>query len=223
MKIFINYLEKDYESAIRFYHELKNSGFNPWIDKYDILPGQDIDYYTKTAIDHSSRIFTILLSNNSDLSGRKKFNRNLNWAIDKAQEFTGDEIFIIPIRLEDCQMPEQIKHLHPVDFFRKWEDGFDKLKKSLVETYKGISGYLGRIDRARFIVETIENLIPKSIKNNKIEIRLRATFASWSNIEHYHNKDIPGLLDDQRKELDRLLVSEKEGRIRKKGHPSLFS
>lgn len=49
----------------------------------------------------------------------------LKIALDKAKLLTANEIFIIPVRLEKCDMPEALRHLHRVDLFET--GGYRKL------------------------------------------------------------------------------------------------
>ena len=45
-------MREDEKAAIRLYNDLKNSGFpiKPWIDKEDLLPGQDFNREIKNLI-----------------------------------------------------------------------------------------------------------------------------------------------------------------------------
>lgn len=69
---------------------------------------------------------------------------------------------------------------------------------------------IGRIHRAKWIIETINDAIKESEKvENQIEIRIRATFASMSNIKHYSGKEIKDLTHEEAEKLDELLIKEK--------------
>ena len=53
----------------------------------------------------------------------------LEFALEKASLLEAGEIFIIPVRLEKCDMPESLSHLHRVDLFDA--TGFKKLIRAL--------------------------------------------------------------------------------------------
>ena len=53
----------------------------------------------------------------------------LKLALEKANLLAESEIFIIPVRLEKCDMPESLFHLHRVDLFEP--TGFKKLLRAL--------------------------------------------------------------------------------------------
>ena len=59
--------------------------------------------------------------------------RELKYILDIALEKPEGTIFIIPSRLDDCQVPRQIRGWQWVDFFPKsnWEFGYQKVIKSL--------------------------------------------------------------------------------------------
>lgn len=53
----------------------------------------------------------------------------LKIALGKARLLPDDEIFIIPVRLEKCDMPDSLGHLHRVDLFEP--GGYKKLIRVL--------------------------------------------------------------------------------------------
>jgi hypothetical protein len=53
----------------------------------------------------------------------------INIALEKASLFPEGEICIIPVRLEKCDLPESLRHLHRVDLFE--EGGYKKLVQAL--------------------------------------------------------------------------------------------
>ena len=74
--------------------------------------------------------------------------------------------------------------------------------------------FLGRKDRASYIIRSIEGAI-KECKRHKreIDVRMRALFTSMSNIKHYYSKSIKDLSPEQAKDLDCLLVEERDKMI----------
>jgi hypothetical protein len=57
----------------------------------------------------------------------------LKLALEKANFLPDDEIFIIPVRLEECDMPEALRRLHRVDLFKT--GGYKKLLQALRERF----------------------------------------------------------------------------------------
>jgi hypothetical protein len=128
-RMFISYARQDYEAAIRLYNDLKNAGLIPWLDKEDLLPGQSWGLEIRKAIKHS-RYFLALFSSTS-VSKRGYVQREFRKAIDTLDEFPEGEIFAIPIRLDDCEIPyERFSDIERVDLFPNWEEGIERLLRT---------------------------------------------------------------------------------------------
>lgn len=212
IQIFISYVKEDIEYARRLYYQLKSiPSILPWLDEENILPGENWALSIKNAINESN--FLIVIISSISLTKIGEFQRELKIAIDKLGTVPIDQIFIIPIRIEKCEIPAILKDnkLHYVDFFKNWDEGFRKMLKSINRSYENIGHYFGKIDRARFICDVLENVTNKYKNDNKeIIIRMRATLTSMSNIKHYQEKKIADLSFDQAKQLDILLEKERD-------------
>lgn len=127
LKIFICYATNDKFAAIDLYERLSNDNFEPWLYEKNILPGQNWSYEIKKAV-RESNIVIVLLSNNS-VSKVGYVQKEIKQAIDVADEQPEGNIFIIPVKLEDCPTPERLKHLQWINF---QEDGaYVRLIRSL--------------------------------------------------------------------------------------------
>jgi hypothetical protein len=50
--------------------------------------------------------------------------KELKYAIEVLDEFPESQIFVIPCRLDDCEIPyDKLKDIEYVDLFPNWEDG----------------------------------------------------------------------------------------------------
>ena len=131
-RIFLCHASEDKKQVLAIYHQLKAAGFNPWLDKMDLLPGQKWDGEIRRAL-KSSRFIIIFFSKFS-VSKRGYVQREFKLALDALEEIPDDQIFIIPVRLEDCRIPEAFRHIHYVDLFS--QGGFDLVIK-VIETELG--------------------------------------------------------------------------------------
>ena len=119
IKIFISYAREDEKAAIRLYNDLKNSNFpiQPWIDKEDLLPGQDFNREITNLI-HKCTFFIPLFSSIS-VKKRGYMQKEFKRAIDTLEEIPPDDIFVIPVRLNECEIPyEELRKFHYQDFFQ---------------------------------------------------------------------------------------------------------
>ena len=77
-KVFISYAREDIEVARKLYHDLKDAGVVPWMDKVDLLIGQDWKFEIKQAIKDSSYFLALLSSNSGYGNDSCKYCSKLN-------------------------------------------------------------------------------------------------------------------------------------------------
>jgi len=52
----------------------------------------------------------------------------------KWQQYRPDsKVYIIPIRLDDCEVPPEVAELHYVDLFPNWKEGVDRIASTVVK------------------------------------------------------------------------------------------
>jgi len=127
VKIFISYAREDLTVAEILYKSLKNLGCNPWLDIYNVLPGQDWKRQTKMAIQKSD--FIIACLSKKSLSKKGYVQKELKEALEEFEKMPENKVFLLPLRLDDCQVPESLARWHWVDLHSG--DGFNKLITSI--------------------------------------------------------------------------------------------
>lgn len=133
--VFISYAREDAESAERLYKDLQNRGLEPWLDKEAILPGYKWKFAIYQAI-KNSRFFIPLISSTS-VEKIGYIQNELKYAIEVSKNFPEKEVFMIPARLDNCEMPYQIlEEIQSVDLFPDWNKGINQIFKTFKE--KGI-------------------------------------------------------------------------------------
>lgn len=133
-QVFLAYVEEDYAQVQRLCLQLRAQGYEPWLDKKKLLPGQN----WPRAIEQAIEISTFFLPCFSNRAGGKRgpFQAELRYALDCAARVPLDEVFIVPIRLEECGVPPRIRReLQYVDLFPDWERGFRRIVETM-ETQK---------------------------------------------------------------------------------------
>ena len=126
-RIFLIYAKEDIERIEKLYDELKESGFKPWLDTKEILPGQDWKQSIKKAIEESD-IALACISKNS-VSKRGFVQSELKMALDLLEERSVGFSPVIPVRLEETEVPDRLKKLQWIDLFKN--DNVKKLKIAL--------------------------------------------------------------------------------------------
>ena len=121
--IFLCHAMEDKESIRHLYWTLKQKGFTPWLDEIDILPGVEWERAIREAI-RQSRIVLACLSGHS-ISKTGFVQKELRFALDRTMEFPEGYVYIIPIRLQECRIPDSLSKWQALDYFR--ENGTDRL------------------------------------------------------------------------------------------------
>ena len=128
--IFISYARENIDVAQNIFSDLKNAGFDPWLDKNALLPGQNWKIEIKKAIKDCSQ-FLALLSSKS-LSKRGYVQKELKVAFEVLDKIPDSDIFVIPARLDECRPShEKLNELQWVDLFPSYKEGLKKILQAL--------------------------------------------------------------------------------------------
>jgi len=106
LKVFISYAREDVAHAREYYRKLLNAGYSPWLDEENILPGQDWEH----EIDRAARNADVVMLLMSDRSVSKQgfVQREAKEAVSRLKEKREGDIYIIPVLLNDCTVPDFI-------------------------------------------------------------------------------------------------------------------
>src|SRR3989304_9420404 len=129
LRVFLCHASDDKPAVRKLYASLKSVPWiDPWLDEENLLPGQDFDLEIYKATRDADAIIICL----SKVSVAKEgyVNKEIRRALDIAQEKLEGAIYVIPLRLDDCQPSfERLRQLHWVDYFLP--NAHEKLVKSL--------------------------------------------------------------------------------------------
>jgi hypothetical protein len=129
-RVFIAYVQEDAAYARFLYRDLTARGFAAWLDKKKLLPGQNWPRAIEAAIE-TSDFFIPCFSRNS-VSKRGGFHSELRYALECASRLPLDEVFIIPVRLDECAVPRRVQaHIQYVDLFPDWNMGVERVAAAM--------------------------------------------------------------------------------------------
>ncbi|MGH9640593.1 MAG: toll/interleukin-1 receptor domain-containing protein [Bryobacteraceae bacterium] len=130
IRVFLAYAEEDRALVRKLCGALQRAGFEPWMDKQKLLPGQNWPRAIERAIEISD-FFIGCFSSRSVLK-RGYFQSELRYALETASRVPLEDSFILPVRLGECELPRQIaKTLHYVDLFPDWDRGIETLVSTM--------------------------------------------------------------------------------------------
>ncbi len=190
--IFLSYARPDEGKAKNLYQELSDAGFKPWMDKIDILPGESWEFRIDEAI-RCSDVFLACLSTKS-VSKRGFLQKEIKNALDIWQGMLDSDIYLIPVRLEDCEVPKALRDLQWVDLFE--EGGW----KQLVQAVR-----VGMERREPEIEPVIQESSPSESHPGDEKTSLSTEMATLEkDHERAQRKDIEQLQKDYEQRLNEL-------------------
>jgi hypothetical protein len=129
-RVFLAYVVEDAAVVERLFDELGARGFDPWMDRRKLLPGQNWPRAIEQAISIAD-FFVACFSKQAALK-RGRFHAELRYALDCAAEVPLDRVYFIPVRIEECAVPGSVARKYQwVDLFPDWEEGILRLHASL--------------------------------------------------------------------------------------------
>lgn len=129
-RVFLAYAVEDLPIVRKLYASLEAAGFDPWLDKKKLLPGQNWPRAIETAIE-SCDYFLACFSRRS-VYKRGTFQSELRYALECASRIPSGDVFFIPLRLDDCEVPRHMaRTLQYLDLFPDWNDGIAKLVSAI--------------------------------------------------------------------------------------------
>jgi formylglycine-generating enzyme required for sulfatase activity len=127
LKVFLCHSKDDKPKVRKLNRRLIADGFDAWLDEEKLMPGQDWDLEIRKAV-RESDVVVVCLSNGS-VTKAGYVQKEIRFALDLADEQPEGTVFIIPARLEDCQVPSRLTKWQWVNLFEA--EGLKKLKLSL--------------------------------------------------------------------------------------------
>ncbi|MBI5963570.1 MAG: toll/interleukin-1 receptor domain-containing protein [Chloroflexi bacterium] len=132
LQVFLCHASQDKPIVRELYRKLSAEPWvDPWLDEERLLPGQDWDLEIKKAVESSDAILVCLSSTSVSKEGYVQ--KELRKVIDVSLEKPEGVIYIIPIRLDECDSPRSLRDRQYIDYFppRNRIQAYDKLLASL--------------------------------------------------------------------------------------------
>jgi len=132
LRVFLCHSSND-KQLVRVIHKklLSEGWIDSWLDEEKLFPGQDWDREIEKAVENTD-VVIVCLSNNS-VSKEGYVQKELRRVLDKAEEKPEGALFIIPLRLDNCEPPRRLAAWQYVDYFpvRRRKQSYQRLLESL--------------------------------------------------------------------------------------------
>lgn len=132
LRVFLCHASQDKPAARDLYGKLAaETWIDPWLDEERLLPGQDWNLEIEKAVEGSDAVIVCVSSISIAKEGyvQKELRRVLDVALEKPE----GEIFVLPVRLDDCEIPRRLRERQFLDYFPKSKQtaAYDRLKAAL--------------------------------------------------------------------------------------------
>lgn len=129
-RVFIAYATEDIAAAQKLFNDLEGRGYAPWLDRRKLLPGQNWPRRIEDAIANAN--FFIACFSSGSVKKRGGFQTELRYALDCASRMPIDEVFLIPVRLDECRVPFRIqRETQYVDLFPDFHAGVEQVMATI--------------------------------------------------------------------------------------------
>jgi formylglycine-generating enzyme required for sulfatase activity len=132
LRVFLCHSSQDKPIVRELYQKLLAEGWiDPWLDSEKLLPGQDWDLEIEKAVE-TSDIVLVCISNQS-VSKEGYIQKELRLVLDVSMNMPEGGIFLIPLKLEECEIPRRIRSWQWLEYFPSANraSAYQKLSASL--------------------------------------------------------------------------------------------
>lgn len=116
LRVFLCHSSQDKPIVRELYQRLLAEGWiDPWLDEEKLLPGQNWDMEIEKAVEVADVV--IVCVSNKSVNKEGYVQKEIRKVLDISDQKPDGTIFIIPLRLEDCEPPRRVKTWQYVDYF----------------------------------------------------------------------------------------------------------
>jgi len=119
--IFFSYSRDNSDFVLNLAKELKGAGANAWLDQLDIKPGTRWDKSIENALDASKTVLVVLSKSSVDSNNVMD---EVSYALEEGKT-------VIPVLMEECDVPFRLRRLQFADFTQSHDNGLETLMKAL--------------------------------------------------------------------------------------------
>jgi hypothetical protein len=193
--VFLSYVREDWSKVKELRDALTAEGITVWIDKESIIPGELWPDAIRRAI-RDGDFFMACFSRHYAKRTRTYAYKELNIAIKELNLRSPDRAWFIPIRLDDCQIPdrsigagETLADIQRVDLFDNWDAGLGRILSVLKKYDKTFSTKhadydLGNPAPIRFLNEPVDAKLEAVtlLKEKLIAAELWGNESAWDSV-----------------------------------------
>jgi RNA polymerase sigma factor (TIGR02999 family) len=143
LRVFLCHSKGDKPLIRPLYTRLRADEIDAWLDEEELVPGQDWELEILRAV-RAADIVVVCLSERS-VTKTGFIQKEIKLALDVADMQPEGTIFIVPVRLEECDVPERLQRWQWVNLFE--EQGYARLVRAMSVRFRQLVGSSGMISR----------------------------------------------------------------------------
>jgi hypothetical protein len=132
-QVFLCHSSGDKPMVRALYERLTQDGFTSWLDEKNLLGGQRWETEIQNAIRRSAVVLICL--SRASITKTGFVQKEIKIALDALDEHPEGQVYVIPIRLEACDIPDRLRALHCLDCFD--DAGYVLLQRSIRGALRG--------------------------------------------------------------------------------------
>lgn len=133
LRVFLCHASQDKSSVRRIHRSLTKVGWiDPWLDEEKLLPGEDWNLEIDKTLE-TTDVVLVCFSNHS-ITKEGYVQKEIRKVLDVSLEKPEGTIFVIPVRLEQCEIPRSLSKWQCVDYFV--DGSLERIIKSLEKRFK---------------------------------------------------------------------------------------
>lgn len=133
LTVFLCYASQDRPQVQGLYDRLiREPWIEPWMDAKRLIPGQQWEYVIEDTVERADAVIVCLSRNSVAKEGY--IQKEIKMIMELSERKPENSIYIIPLRLDDCEAPRQIRKYHFVDYYpspKRRKKAFELIKESL--------------------------------------------------------------------------------------------
>lgn len=140
--VFISYIHENIDTVDMLVKKLTSRGIDVWIDRDKIRVGYDWQHEIKMTVEKAD-FFLACFSKEYEKSDKTYMNVELNLAIAELQKFKPDRVWLIPVIISPCKVPDwkiapgrTLSNIERIDLYKNVDDNTDKLLSVLLSDPK---------------------------------------------------------------------------------------
>lgn len=127
--VFVSYAKEDASQAVQIRDYLISCGFKVWMDKFNLRIGDNWEQKIRTELANSD--FIVLCLSKASTAKRGFVQVETREAIRLSQYMPSQMPFILPVKIDNCSVPDELSGIHYLDLVQQGEDGLSVLSESI--------------------------------------------------------------------------------------------